>query len=84
MSEDKKIILKTVILKVPIEREGDKIIPGVDYASYEIKKEEQIEMKSWVDLPNQSKKVSEFNQRQLKFVEEDETRDYILMKIIKK
>ena len=80
---DKKTTVNVKTIKVPIitQEDGSKI-PSIDYAACEVKKVEEENIEGWGALPELAKKVSQFNQRQAKYLETDTSKDYILMKII--
>lgn len=79
------LIVKT--FQVPIERKEDGTVveKQVEITSEMLLSEEPTELKSPVlELPTLSKKVAQFNERQIKFAEEDSSIDYIRKKIITK
>lgn len=79
------LIVKT--FQVPIERKEDGTVveKQVEITEDMLLKSEPHELKSPVlELPTLSKKVAQFNERQIKFAEEDANIDYIRKKIITK
>ena len=82
MAKPKTVKLRTI--KVPITKDDTEkgFTASIDYAACEITSEKEEDIEGWNALPELAKKVSQFNQRQEKYLETDTSRDYILMKII--
>ena len=82
MSDKKTVKVRT--LKVPITRDNSELgyQPSIDYANCEITSEKEEDIEGWNKIPDLAKQVANFNKRQSKYVENDSSRDYILMKII--
>lgn len=83
---EKKIKLKIKTFKVPIKRLEDNKVEEelVEYTDDMIVEVEEIEIETVFKINEEAKKVSDYNGRQLKYAEEDSTRDYINKKIIVK
>lgn len=82
MSDKKTVKVRT--LKVPITRDNSELgyTPSIDYANCKITNEKEEDIEGWNKIPDLAKQVANFNKRQSKYVENDSSRDYILMKII--
>ncbi|MAO08063.1 MAG: hypothetical protein CL596_05050 [Alteromonas sp.] len=82
MAIKREVVIRT--LKIPIERKGDKVIEkNVDSKEIEKLGEEPRTLEnSIVDLPELTREIKNFNQRQFKYAEDDSSMDYILKKII--
>lgn len=82
----KKQELHIKTFKVPIERvEGKVVVKMVELTDDMLVKTEKIELKSpFLEIPEKSKKVAQYNKRQVVFAENDLDRDYINKKIITK
>lgn len=82
-----KGILKIKTFKVPITIEDGKVQEKPVELTDEmlVGEPEEVEMKSPVlELPTLTKKIGQFNQRQVKYAEEGLIKDYIKRKIITK
>lgn len=82
----RELKLKVKKYKVPITREGDKIIEEIDLKpEMVVSEEEEIfneDRPLDVQLPTLTKKVAQFNKRQKSYAEQDDKRDYIFKKIV--
>lgn len=79
------IKLKIKHFKIPIKREGDEIIEEqIALTDEHLVKTEDIEIESMFKLQEVAQKVGQYNQRQLGYAKTDNSRDYILKKIIVK
>ncbi len=84
MAIKRKVVILT--MKIPIERDGEKVKEkNVDSSELEKLNEEPRELEnSIIDLPELTREISNFNKRQIVYAENDESMDYIKKKIISK
>lgn len=82
---ERKINLKIKSYKVPIRR-VDKEIEEEQIPLTEdmVTAEEEVELESILKLTELAQKVGQYNQRQIKYAEEDTSIDYVVKKIIVK
>ena len=74
------IKLQVTEYRIQIDREGDKIIEQPETSEESDKY--AIDLQSIHGLPEESRKVAEFNARQITYCEEDPNRSFILKRII--